>query len=308
MKTLSELNNDISFNREMNELMNILRQTAVIEFQALFNRRKGLFHSEKYVGLLEGFFRMEALKNNRHPLFLNPKHKVLIIFITTDMGFLGGLNTEIIENGLRHLTRRDEAHILVIGDKGYNYLEDYGKSFDYLGGISNEIRFSEAEKIRDYIYAFAIKNSIGRVVIAYPKFISFSRQEIDVLTLIPLGDLFEPRPESDGDQPVPDSAKRVKTPEIPAEPRAAYIFEPYLDKVVDYLIRAWVAQKIYYILWDSKLSEFSARAMHLDSSMDELKDMKKDIQRQYFKSKHEIADRTIRDIFGGRVINRKKNS
>ncbi|MFA5793490.1 MAG: FoF1 ATP synthase subunit gamma [Candidatus Brocadiia bacterium] len=303
MRTLSELNNDISFNREMNELMNILRQTAVIEFQALFNRRKGMGHFEKYVGLIQEFFKIEALKHNHHPLFTNPKNKVLVIFITTDMGFLGGLNTEIIETGLRQLTKRDEAHILVIGDKGYNYLEDFGKSFDYLGGISNEVRFNEAEKIRDYVYAFSIKNNIGRVIISYPRFISFSRQEIDMFTLIPCGYLFESQTEP-GQEP-----KAPVTPRT-AAPRVPYLFEPYLDKVIDYLIRTWVGLKIYDILWHSKLSEFSARAMHLDSSMDELKEMKKDIQRQYFKSKHEIADRTIRDIFGGRrmIINRKKNS
>jgi F-type H+-transporting ATPase subunit gamma len=299
MKAISELKKELTFNKEMNELMNILRQTATIEFKSLFARRKTMTIAEKYVALLESLFKIGALKQNRHPLFLNPLNKVLLILVTSDMGFLGGLNTEIIETGLRQIGRRDELHVLVIGDKGYNYLEDLSQSFDYLGGISEEVKFSEAEKIRDYIYAFTLKNNIGRVIIGYPRFISFARQEIDMFGLLPCGHLFE-------------SAQPEEEPESGSVPAAAgparqqsslkvqYIFEPFRDRVVDYLVRTWLVLRIHDIFWHSKLSELAARALHLDASIDELKDMKRSIQQQYFRSKHEIADRTIRDVFGGR--------
>lgn len=299
MKAIATLKQDIVFNREMSELMNILRQTAVIEFQSLFNRWKALTLREKYTSLLEDIFKIESLKQSQHPLFLNPVSNVLLILVTTDMGFLGGLNTEIIETGLRQISRRDALHILVIGDKGYNYLEDMGTSFHYLGGISEEVKFSEAEKIRDYIYAFGIKNNIGRVMIVSPKFISFARQEIESFSLLPCGHLFEPvKASEDTEDGQKELAKSVKKPEA----RMQFIFEPFRDRVVDYLIKTWLALKLHGVLWQSKLSELAARAMHLDSSIDELKDMRREIQQQYFKSKHEVADRTIRDVFGGRRV------
>ena len=301
MKAISELKKELTFNKEMNELMNILRQTATIEFKSLFARRKTMAMDEKYVTLLESLFKIEALKQNRHPLFLNSLNKVLLILVTSDMGFLGGLNTEIIETGLRQIGRRDELHILVIGDKGYSYLEEVGQSFDYLGGISEEVKFSEAEKIRDYIYAFALKNNIGRVIIGYPRFISFARQEIEVFGLLPCGHLF-------GSVQVEEQTEsgNARATAVSTHPQSSlkvqYIFEPFRDRVVDHLVRTWLSLKIHDIFWHSKLSELAARAMHLDVSMDELKEMKRGIQQQYFRGKHEIADRTIRDVFGGRRV------
>jgi F0F1-type ATP synthase gamma subunit len=84
------------------------------------------------------------------------------------------------------------------------------------------------------------------------------------------------------------------------------IYEPFADKVVDYLLRKWLLYKVQEVCWSSKLSELSARAMHLEGSLRELQDMKKGIELQYFRSKHEVTDRMIRDIFGGWLASKRR--
>jgi F-type H+-transporting ATPase subunit gamma len=297
MRTIVEIKKELVFNREMSDLMDVLKKTAIFEFQALFNLRKTKTFQEKYSSTLEELFKLLP-PGSEHPFLTNPLNKVLLVIITSDMGFVGGLNTEVVDAGLRQLRKKDESRILVLGEKGILSLQEKGRSFDFLEGISSDMQFTLPEKVRDYIYAHCWKNKIGRVVISYPKFISFARQEIQTETLIPCGYLFKTEKEQ--------AETEVKQPIQPEAERQKFIFEPTGPKVLDYLLKTYLAYKTYDIFWHSKLSEFAARSMHLDGSMQELSDMKKQVQLQYFRSKHEVTDRTIRDIFGGRLITLRK--
>lgn len=300
MKTISELKKDLVFNREMNELMDILKKTATFEFQSLFNRRKMQTVQEKYVAALENLLKIFP-PGAEHPFLTNPLDKVILVVITSDMGFVGGLNTEVVDMGLREIRKKDELHLLALGEKGYLQLEEKGYKFEFLPGMGADMNFSLAEKVRDYIYASCWKHKIGRVIISYPKFISFAHQEIAVDTLIPCGYLFK-SDETDASSLPSDAVKLVNA----LRTGTKFLFEPSPQKALDYLLKTYLAYKIYDIFWQAKLSEFAARSMHLDGSMQELTEMKKGIQSQYFRSKHEITDRTIRDIFGGRMVTLKK--
>ncbi|MFH1229972.1 MAG: F0F1 ATP synthase subunit gamma [Planctomycetota bacterium] len=298
MKPISELKKELLFNREMNELMDILKKTAIFEFQSLFNRRKTKEVQNKYLLLLEDSLKFLP-KEVQHPFLNNPLDKVILILITSDMGFIGGLNVEVVESGLRQIRKNNELHLLVLGEKGYLYLQEKGYDFDFLKGIETDMNFSLAEKLRDYIYASCWKYSIGRVVISFPKFISFARQEIETTTLVPCGYLFESSRDEKENHTTQTICKHEKKEQ-------QFIFEPSSQRVLDYLLKTYLSYKIYDIFWQAKLSEFAARSMHLDGSMQELQEAKKGIQSQYFRSKHEITDRTIRDIFGGRISTLRK--
>ena len=303
MKTISELKKDLVFNREMNELMDILKKTATFEFQSLFNRRKMQTVQEKYVASLEDLLKIFS-SGAEHPFLTNPLDKVILVVVTSDMGFVGGLNTEVVEMGLREIRKKDELHLLALGEKGYLQLEEKGYKFEFLPGMGPDMNFLLAEKVRDYIYASCWKYKVGRVIISYPKFISFAHQEIATEVLVPCGHLF--KNESGETAPTETDSQVEAINPVKARTGTKFLFEPSPQKVLDYLLKTYLAYKIYDIFWQAKLSEFAARSMHLDGSMQELTEMKKGIQSQYFRSKHEITDRTIRDIFGGRMVTLKK--
>jgi len=87
--------------------------------------------------------------------------------------------------------------------------------------------------------------------------------------------------------------KRLTRDEITIEPSPA--------KVIDYLVRAWLMQKIYDIFWDSKLSECAARIIHLEGSHEEIIQANKKLMHDYFKHIHEKSDKNIREIFASRL-------
>src|SRR3989339_186701 len=287
MKTISELKKDLVFNREMSELMDILKKTATFEFQSLFNRRKMQTVQEKYVASLEDLLKIFS-SGAQHPFLTNPRDKVILVVSTSDMGFVGGLNTEVVDTGLREIRKKDELHLLALGEKGYLQLEEKGYKFEFLSGMGPDMNFSLAEKVRDYIYASCWKYKVGRVIISYPKFISFAHQEIATEVLVPCGYLFKSDPtDPDGSSGRVPGTGETDAPSLPAEAvnpgnvlrtKTKFLFEPSPPKALDYLLKTYLAYKIYDIFWQAKLSEFAARSMHLDGSMQELTEQKKGIQ------------------------------
>lgn len=304
MRSIIELKKELLFNREMHEVIDILKKVAISQYQTLFNRRKTMTGQERYLKLLESSFDKIDLSQANHPILKNPVTNVLAVLITTDMGFLGGLNSNVAGDTLKSIRRRDNVRFFVIGEKGRDYLTDTGKDVAYLPGISDELELNEAKRIAQYIFTASIRDRIGKVTITYPKFFSFAHQEVKTLQLLP--PQLSPPDSISPDQETP-SPKSESMPSPAGKDFGQITYEPFPAKVVDYLINKWLLYRIYDICWHSKLSEFAARANHLEGSLRELDDMKKTISFQYFRNKHEVTDRTIRDIFGGKLVaNRQK--
>lgn len=318
MKSLQDLKKETTFNNEMHDLIDILRKTAVAQFQLLFAKQKSLSIENRFTKYLNKMFDLITYEKVSHPIFTNPKNRVLLIMMTTDMGFLGGINTKVVEAGLNLIGPRDVFEVVVVGEKGRDHFDSASHNCAFLPGVTDEVKFDEVITLRDYIFATSVREKFGRVLITYPKFFSFAHQKIETLQLIPCDYLFKggskkpPKIEVESGtekEPKPSEKKEVSAPPPvkagPASPEKI-IYEPFLDKVVDYLIRSWLAHHLYNIYWHSKLSELASRSMHLDESLSELGEMKTATRMQYLKAKHEMTDRNTRDIFGGRIVTLRK--
>lgn len=286
MRPVFELKKEMTFSHEMNGLIDILRKTAIAQFQLLNTRKRELTHAERYLELLESFFKPIDFNRVKHPIIKNPITNLLLVIVTTDMGFLGGLNTSVIETAFRQIDEKAKAHILLIGEKGQDYLEGMERDFTSLPGITTNIHRAEIERVSQYIFRTALREKLGQIMVVYPKFFSFSHQETECLQLLPY---------SSGEE-TSGVAERIPI-----------TYEPFLDKIVDYLLRKWLFYRMRDVFWHSKLSEFATRSRHLEGSMIKLEEEAKGLALQYFRSKHEVTDRNLRDIFGGRLVNIRNN-
>jgi F0F1-type ATP synthase gamma subunit len=115
---------------------------------------------------------------------------------------------------------------------------------------------------------------------------SFVHQEVESFQLLPY-----PRPSQRDDAVASDSA--------------AIILEPSAYLIVEYLVKLWLSRKIHDVFWQSKLSELAARATHLEASFQGLTQQKKKLTLQYFRSRHEVTDTSIRESYAG-MLGRKK--
>ncbi|MGE5197216.1 MAG: hypothetical protein ACM3IL_01765, partial [Deltaproteobacteria bacterium] len=79
------------------------------------------------------------------------------------------------------------------------------------------------------------------------------------------------------------------------------ILESRLSDIVEYLIYLWMGQKLYEIFGLSRLAEFAARFVHLEESFQKLKELDTKTRLEYFRVRHELVDRNMRELFAARL-------
>jgi len=283
MESAQKLKKELRLNIELVDLLDVLKGMAASEFRAL-ERQKRRF--VEFHDAFAGFFRMIDFSTITHPFASDFLGKLGIIMVTSDEGFMGGLNTRVIQTAL-NLRGADSAELIVIGERGAGYLRGLGRDFVEFPGIASNERYETSLKIRDFIMKEALGGRFSRLLMVYPKPISFTVQHTETLTILPCSELFH------------------KT-EKPANIIKHLILESSVDHLIEYLLGTWIAYKLYEVFEDSKLAEFSARTVHLEESHQVLSRRTDQVQYQYFRSHHEHVDRSMREMFSSRLIRKKK--
>ena len=242
MLQLKKLRKELNFNKEISEMINVLKGVASSEFYRLQKARKT---RDQFMDYLQSFFQLFDIRQLQHSFLEQSSLPSAVLLITSDAGFLGKLNVDIVDAALKQCTSASgEEKLIVVGNQGVRYIEETGREF-----------------------------------------ISFTSWTTQIYQLLPCRFLFK--------SPASDNEEEEKT-----------IIEPTRARVLEYLIRSWLNYMIYGIFWESKLSEWSARAMHLESSAEEIKRSDKKIRLKYFRAVHEISDKNIREILSSRLAMR----
>lgn len=279
------LKTDIQFYREMGEIIETLRGVAATEY---FRLQKIRERFDEFEGRIENFFRMIKIDGLRHPFLDDVSPAKQFVLITSDAGFLGKLNVEVVGSALERHNPGDR--LVVVGKQGDRYLsaENIEGDVDNFPGISDNISWEEVGRLRDHIIDGLLEEKVGATEIIYPHFISFGVQKVQRFQMLPCGFLFGQ--EDAGESPAAGNA-------IEDELEEEIILEPSSREIVESLVRTWAGQLLLGIFWESKLSEWAARVMRLEQSSMEIKKVSKELKHQYFRVVHELSDKGIREIF-----------
>lgn len=282
MIPLVKLRENLKFAKELREMIEVLKWATASQFRSLQQKKVG---AEEFKLRLEDFLSIAKVCRFKHAFLMEranlPK---AVLMITSDEGFVGSLNALVLNAGVEQVSGDDE--VIVVGERGARYLsETQTKAFTFLPGIGDDITYKRAAAIRDLLIAKFLKKEISKVVVVYPRFLSLTVQRVDMVKILPCDDVL--RQESKSSESV-----------LKAE---HFLVEPTMDAVMEYLVRMWIMQKIYEILWDSKLSECAARIIHLEGSYEESMNTNKQLMYEYFKHLHARSDKNIREIFASRL-------
>lgn len=279
MRTLVNLKKDLDFNKGLSVLVETLKTIAVSQYRMLEQRIKSY---EELVLTIESFFEFLDIRNIRHP-FMEPGNKPqAVVVITSDTGFLGGLNKKVVSAAIGEL-ENIPGRLIVIGDCGKNFVRESGMPFVAFGGIKDEERHSQAMQLRDYITGEVLKGSFGYVKVIYPLPLSFTVQRVETVSFLPYS---HPQAEKTG----------------PRTDQTNIILESKPRDIMEYLVYLWIGQKLYEIFGLSRLAEFAARFVHLEGSSQKLKDREKKLWLQYFRVHHELIDCNMRELFAARSL------
>lgn len=278
MKTLSGIKKEMEFNKDLSVLVETLKSIAIADYYAL---EKKLKLNKKYIAVVESFFEFFDLENENHIFVKSRGQSQAIIAVTTDAGFLGGVNMRVINTALAEAAKMPTT-LIIIGDRGKMYVQGSVDAIVSFPGIQNNERFEQAMHLRDYVCDKALSGAYDTIKIIYPRPISFGVQRIETIGCIPF--------------------RLADVRLIPAEIRANTIMESKPKDMIEYLVYLWMGETFYQVFGLSRLAEFGARYFHLEESSEKLKDENKKVRQEYFRVRHELIDRSMRELFSGRFI------
>jgi len=291
LRPLSELKQDFEMTRNLWDIIDVLKTVALIQFRSFQFKEKPntVFFDE-----LEACFSILSRTRISHPYLFDRKTLAsAIVVITSDEGFLGELNTLLINTALD--CRKSPAdEIIVLGERGERYLEDMKERFTAFPGISEEASYKEAEDVRDYLIK-GYRRKYGRILAIYPRFISMTTQRISVQQILPYSP--HPTPSPQGGEGRGEGEKKQSNSVI-----EEMLIEPTENSVLAALVEIWMTFIFMDIFWSSKQSEFAARIMHLEGSTHELKTMRQKLSFEYFRQLHIARDKVIREISAAKVM------
>jgi F0F1-type ATP synthase gamma subunit len=181
------------------------------------------------------------------------------------------------------------GRLVVIGERGKIYAREAGVSYTAFSGIKEEERFAQAIQVRDYLIKKIAEERFGYLKVIFPFPVSFTVQRVEISQFLPFV-----LPGAGGARPVAVSFADI-------------IFESDPGRIAEYLVYLWMGQKLYEIFGLSRLAEFAARYVHLEESSQKLKDVDKKTRLEYFRVRHEIIDRNMRELFSARLLYASKN-
>lgn len=304
---INEIRKQLKFQTEFTQLIEMLKNVAGQQYH-LLEKEKRRF--DVFMDSFTEFFRVVNLVGVDDPL-VNPQVDVLgILMVTSDSGLMGGLNNAVIEQSLALAQGRspEQTRFVVVGVKGAQRISDEKLAFKGFPGVDQTTIFEQAEEVGRYLVHEVVEGRIGRVVCVFPRSHSFTRQSIETLRLLPCADLFEREsaehqaPEDDS----PEHGNEVMRLKVLREARSVVVESSYRD-IVEYLVEVWISSRMFEIFEDSKLSEFSARAIHLEGSHQKLQDEQKKLKHEAFRAAHELVDKGMREGFSAQITKKKRN-
>jgi ATP synthase F1 gamma subunit len=276
MKLISQIKKDLEFNRNLSVLVNVLKEIAISQYHILEKKIKTY---DRFFLILESLLDIIPQTNIQHPLLNWTRRRPGVIAITSDTGLLGALNMEVMSLAL-HEAEKSQAKLIIVGQKGRIYAQECGISFVAFDGIKDAVRFAQALQLRDYIVNEVLNQRLGALKVIYPYATSIVAQHIQSLQLLPFS-----KPEK--------TKKSISFSEI--------IIESHLSDTAGYLVYLFLGQKFFEIFGLSRLAEMAARFVHLEESGHKLEDIEKQLRLQYFRLRHELIDRNMREIYSARL-------
>jgi F-type H+-transporting ATPase subunit gamma len=207
--------------------------------------------------------------------------KIGLIVVTSDKGLCGAFNTNIFNYfEKKYLNLKEKLIVIPVGKKGVNYFSKRGynlfATFDKVGDIPS---FDFIKRLRYEI--FNLYERVSGIEVIYTKYYSPSKFLPISIKLLPF------------------DVSLIDIKEEKSDNVDHFIFEPSLDDIGQEIFEIYVNSLIYQLILDSKLSEFSARLMAMNTATENAENLIKDLKLLFFKKRQESITKELLEIVAG---------
>ena len=223
-----------------------------------------------------------------HPMINEPAEvrKAAVLILTSDGGFCGAYNANVLREGVRLRQRNEEGRIetetYVAGRKGiaWHRFRDIPLAREW-SGFSAAPSYAQAEEIAAALLeAYEKDDGVDEIYLVSTEFISMLTQRTSVHRILPL-------------------QIEEKEGERPGGALPSYEFEPTPELVLDALLPQYVASRIYFAMLEAAASELAARRRAMKAATDNANDLLDRLTREANNARQAEITQEISEIVGG---------
>ena len=220
-----------------------------------------------------------------HPLLEKPEAgRHVLLVLTSNRGFCGGYNAAILRRAL--VARREgkaagrQPEMEVSGKRGLAFMkfEGYDVAAEYTH-FEDRPTFDEVDELASRYAAEFIDGKLGRLDVAWMKFLSPARQEAVVETLLPIGEL--------------DAGNSAGGPSVD------YEFVPSAEEILSEIVPAAFKAQLFKCFLDAAVSEQIARRVAMKAATENADEMARDLSMLYNRARQSQITSELAEIIGG---------
>lgn len=282
MATLSDIKRRIGSVKSTQQITKAMKMVAAAKLrraqERLLNARP---YAQRFEELLTHVTAQEKQQSSHPLLEVREANKLCYVVVTSDRGFCGGFNSNVIKRAKSEVDSQtsDDITLVAVGGKGADFYlrRGYQISGKYVG-IFNNLDFHHATQISARIQELYQTQEVDRVFAVYNSFKSAGTQVVKVAQLLPV----EPNQPEEGGAVFAD-----------------YLYEPEAGKILDEIIPKNLNVQIWRILLESYAAEEGARMVAMDAATENAEEMIYDLTLHYNKVRQTAITTEIAEIVGG---------
>ncbi len=269
--------------RRIKSITNTSKVTHAMELISAAKMRKAqeqALSSRPYtIALNEVLAEIRAKTQIQNPLLETKQaQSQLLILLTTDRGFVGGLNINIFRE-ISKLSGQSFKYV-VAGKKGTDFAGKTGQ--DLLASFQSEqmIPLELARVITKIAIDSYIQNEVSAVKLIYSDFKSTVKQVSVIKQILPIEFTAEENQETKA---------AIGTSDEP-------LFEPSASRILENVLPHYILTEVYQAILEGKASEHSARMVAMKNATDAAGDLVDDLTLTYNQARQEAITKELLDI------------
>ena len=220
-----------------------------------------------------------------HPLMVRRLEAVKedLFVLTSDRGLCGSFNSNVLRAVEHHLLdhhdRKGDLHLSTIGEKGFRYFKKQDVEIrQNVADLLNKPIYSRAVELAEDLAERYTNREVDRVTLVFNKFHSAVQQKVTFRTLLPL-----------------------ETPEAVSDQREFidYIYEPDKERLLDQIVRRYMANQLFMVILESVASEHGARMTAMENATENAGEMIQQLTMDYNKARQASITKELMEIVGG---------
>lgn len=265
-----------------------MKMVAAVKFR---RAQENILSARPYARKIDEIIKnlIPTLENVKNDLLEERKtDKICIVVVTSDRGFAGSFNTNLIKDAENIIRTKYKVYyeannlsLITVGKKGYDYFsrKEYNIYAKYIG-IFDRVEFFNARNIVSEILTGYRGSKFDKVIVVYNEFKSVMQSSIIEEQFMPILS-FETE----------ETANTIKP--------FNYIYEPAPVELIDYLLPRHLNTQIWRILLESYTSEQAARMTAMDTATTNANDLVNSLQLFYNQARQAAITKEILEVVGG---------